>query len=176
MPHPIAPFAIELALSLSKACLEPANIPADRTVKNHSAAKGGRIGVTDRAEPEPNPPGQEAENATMDADRLAANLHLDAQDDGMEPIVIRHPSADKNETLYQGAPEGARGWLWLLPNGAAEIGKGKRQPSYGPLNTAEPPSASPQTRRAPFSNPRQSSKDQRHSSAHPTPACWPAGS
>lgn len=45
--------------------------------------------------------------ATMDADRLAANLHLNAQGDGIEPIVVRHPSADKNEALYQsGAPGG----------------------------------------------------------------------
>jgi hypothetical protein len=27
--------------------------------------------------------------ATMDADRVAANLHLDAQNDGSEPIVIQ---------------------------------------------------------------------------------------
>jgi hypothetical protein len=29
----------------------------------------------------------------MDANRVAANLHLDAQNDGIEHIVVRHSSA-----------------------------------------------------------------------------------
>lgn len=90
------------------------------------AANGGRIGVTERAEPEPNPSGQEADSA---------------------PIVDRNPSAGKNETLYQGggdrrkarnleaarvqgemvkgAPEDTRGWFRVRPDGSAEIGRTK---------------------------------------------------
>lgn len=90
--------------------------------------------------------------ATMDADRLAANLHPNAQDDGIKPIVVRKPSADNaepGETRYQSGmgetgqpiaggegagpqngirfrlPGGARGWMRRLPDGSFEIGKTK---------------------------------------------------
>ena len=60
--------------------------------------------------------------ATMDADSVAASLHLDAQNDGISPIVVRHPSADKNATLYQSSAripgvDGKRTSL-LTPNGS----------------------------------------------------------
>lgn len=76
--------------------------------------------------------------ATMDADQVSASLHLDARDDGIGPIVVRHPSADNNENeaksaaeaspdlFHQTGPDGEpRGWLRILPDGSIEIGKTK---------------------------------------------------
>ena len=101
--------------------------------KASEAAEGGRTAGTNHAEPAPeNPADQEAPNvpATKDFDTDAGILPSNARGDGIEPIVVRHPSADKGidagDVLHQaaeGAAPASRGWFRILPDGRYEIGK-----------------------------------------------------
>lgn len=80
--------------------------------------------------------------AAKDFDTIAGTLPSNARSDGgNEPILVRHPSADKNEAalkpggpLYQGkagggepvpAPEGTCGWVQFRPNGDIVLGQTK---------------------------------------------------
>jgi hypothetical protein len=59
--------------------------------------------------------GQDAEiPATMDADRVAANLHLYALNDGIEHIVVRHSSALR-EPVWIADISGQRGLTSTQP-------------------------------------------------------------
>jgi len=66
--------------------------------------------------------------ATMDADRIAVNLHPNARGDGRDPIVVRNPTAGKNNDFMlqsASAPGTPRGWFRVLPDGTYEIGRTK---------------------------------------------------
>ena len=105
-----------------------------------SAAEGGRTGVTDHAEPAPNPAGQEADKAVSsvpqvdtgvivpaakDFDVIAGTLPSNARsDDGNDAIVIHGPVDVKGDILYQAIRgENPRGWFRVLPDGTYEIGR-----------------------------------------------------